>query len=672
VYCPAEIMPFGRFFQDYDTFTPDLRRWMEPIQELTHFMTDKYPLLLLVVLAGCLGGCATLAPATSRTRTALVTFDGASDEYIDRLREERQLAPDGFFAQAIAKGYVAQQLTPINIANTGPSHAALFSGAAPSVSGIVGQNFATPQDALPKGANPFTYISDAETIVAAARRQGKRTVCFAAPAMDGRTPNYTCDYLLSFIDSSVESKVIKFAPFAEESQASNGPGSFGTGAMILAPTGRREALPLALAENGIQFLVADRNLDDAQKYDTLSIRYPDGTIEIIEPNRIYPFRWIEDALPGTNALWLNKLDPQSGEAELYWGQPYKTLANPAMTDAVISKLGPWPGALDAKGLHAGRISEAGFDALNEYQAKYTIDAMALLLKRKDWDLYLGYISYLDTVQHKYLVTSPLQIDHADKAERYAAKIKNAYIKLDGWMGEVVRSPDAANTNFLVASDHGMVPTHTVVAISSLIESWGYSVGGNSPDIGVYTSGASAHIYVNGNDRPGGHFTLERKSQIVTDLLNRFATLKDPSGAKVFAVVGSKAAISDLQLAHPGNAGDLFISAKAGFGLEPRKPPTARLFFPISFDRQALSKAGLTPLEVDFVASGFMNQSSPGVHGHVASAAGIAAIFYGIGPQVPKAEGPSADMLQVTPTVACLLGIQPPVTAQTKPVTGFCD
>jgi hypothetical protein len=164
----------------------------------------------------------------------------------------------------------------------------------------------------------------------------------------------------------------------------------------------------------------------------------------------------------------------------------------------------------------------------------------------------------------------------------------------------------------------------------------------------------------------------RKVEIVADLMSRFSELKDPHATKVFTFVKSKVSVSELQLAHPGNAGDLFVSAAAGFGLESRKPPTARLFFPISFERQGLAAAGLTPSEVEFVAGGFMNQSSPGVHGHVASATGIAAIFYGVGPNVPKADGPVADMLQVTPTLACLLGITPPTTAETKPIEGFCN
>jgi hypothetical protein len=634
-------------------------------------MDKKCYRLMLAVFAGCLHGCATMQANTADSRTVLITFDGASDTHIDELRKRQDLAPEGFFAQSIRRGYVAAQLTPINIANTGPSHVALFSGAAPSVSGVVGQNFATPKDALPKGANPFTYISEAETIVAAARRQGKRTACFAAPAMDGRAPNYTCDYLLNFIESTQESKVINFVPVADESQASNGAASFGDGAKLLAVKGPKDSHPPLIANGSVQFIIADQNTDNEQKYDTLSIRYSNGTIETVEADRIYPVQWIEEELPRTSALRINKLNPQSGEIELYWGAPYTTVANLAMTKAVIDKLGPWPGTLDARGLHAGRISEAGFDALNEYQTKYTIDAMALMLKRADWDLYLGYIPYLDSVQHKYLLTSPRQLDYADKAERYAGKVKDAYTKIDRWMGAAVQGSDGTRTNFLVASDHGMVATHSVVAISSLIESWGYKVSGESPDIAVYTSGASAHIYVNGSDRPGGRFDAKRKSEIVADLLSRFAILKDPTGTDVIAVAKPKDAMSALQLAHPGNAGDLFISLAAGFGFEPRKSPSARLFFPISFDRDILSEAGLTEHEVNFVATGFMNQSSLGVHGHIADTPGISAIFYAIGPDVAKASGPISDMLQVTPTVACLLRIEPPVTAKAAPIDGLC-
>jgi Type I phosphodiesterase / nucleotide pyrophosphatase len=632
----------------------------------------RFPRLFAVLgLTLLLPACATMTSEIPRSRVVLLTFDGASDSYLDKLVADEDFNPNGFFAQSRRKGFVADQLTPINIANTGPSHAALFSGATPAVSGYVGQNFATPTDALPKGADVFTYVSRAETLVSAVRRQGKRTACLAAPGFDGRTSNYTCDYLLNFVQGRQESTVVQFLPVAEASQSQTAPGSFGTGAMILAPKASKDPLPTPLAEKGIMFVIGDRDAGDNKRYDTLSLRYPDGQIEIFEPGRIYPFSWIEDGLKGTTALWLNRLDPQSGEVELYWGQPYFTVANEAMHRAVIDKLGPWPGTLDARGLHAGRINEDGFDALNEYQAKYHLDALGLLLQEKDWDLFLGYLPYLDTVQHKYLVSSPRQLDHTEKGDRYAAKIKAAYTKLDDWMGSLATTTAAADTNFIVASDHGMVPTHSLLAISSLIESWGYKVYGERPEIGVYTSGASAHIYVNGDDRPGGFIDQKRKMDMLADLETRFDALQSPSKDTVFAIVRRRADLAPLELEHPGNAGDLYVSAAAGFSLDSRKSPSARFFFPISFDRKVLAAAGLEAGEVDFMAGGFMNQASPGVHGHAAATKDIAAIFYALGPQIPKARGSTSHMLQITPTIACLLGVAPPDTANAKLIEQIC-
>ena len=627
-------------------------------------MPKLRPTFALVILAAGMGGCATVKTTQPLHRTVLLTFDAASDAYVDDLQKNGDLDKAGFFAKSRDRGYVAQQLTPINIANTGPSHAAIFSGAAPSVSGIVGQNFATPANKLPEASDAFTYVSEAETIVAAARRQGKRTACFAAPGLDGRNPNYQCDYMLSFTQSSEESVVIQLWPAVA-------PNATGTDDIVLTAKDSKNALPPSIAKNGIRFLLTDRDVNDLAKYDTVSIQRADGTATAIPFGKIYPYQRMEDGSLVTNALWLNRLDPKTGEVDLYWGQPYKTVANDAVMNAIIKQLGAWPGTLDARGLHAGRISQAGFDALNEYQAQYTIDAMALLLKQPDWDLYIGYISYLDTVQHEYLLTSPQQIDYTAKSDRYAEKIKAAYLKLDQWMGAAVRNPDAAGTNFVVASDHGMVATHTVLAISSLIETLGYAVGGSRPDIGVYTSGASAHLYVNSTDRRGGHIDPKRKNAIIDDLRIRLSELRDPSGNVVFAMVQPNARLSTLELRHPENSGDLFVSISAGYGLDPRKSPTSRLFFPISYDREALSISGLTLPEIDFIAGGFFNQSSPGTHGHVANTPGIAAIFYALGPNIPKGVGPGAHMLQVTPSVACLLGISPPVTAKASAIEGFC-
>lgn len=630
-------------------------------------MLKNQLILPLAIMTGGMGGCTTTEPAQWTHRNVILTFDAASDAYVDQLQKADELSDSGYFAQSRRYGYVAEQLTPINIANTGPSHVAIFSGASPAVSGVVGQNFAAPTDELPKSSDAFTYVSETETIVAAARRQGKRVACVEAPGFDGRASNYTCDYMLSFLQSAQESIIVQFAPAIEGRASGNG----GAAGLPLVAKQQEIALPLPVIQNDVKFFVDDRNPYDTAKYDTVSIQRADGAIETISPGRIYPFQRIDDGAMTTNALWLNSLNPATGDVELYWGQPYKTVANEAMMEAVIAKLGAWPGTLDARGLHAGRISEEGFDALNEYQAQYAINALALLLKRRDWDLYVGYLPYLDTVQHEYLVTSPLQIDHATKAVRFAAKIKDAYRKLDGWMGAAVRSADAAGTNFVVASDHGMIATHTVLAISSLVETWGYSVHGKQPEIGIYTSGASAHIYVNGDDRPRGHISQKRKIEIVTDLQRRFSALESQYGTAVFAVVRPNAEIEQLGLRHSTNAGDLFISAAAGYGLETRKPPTARLFFPISYDRSSLAASGLEPSEVSFIAGGFFNRSSPGIHGHVASTPGIAGILHGFGPDIKRASGGQDHMLQITPSLACLLGIAPPTTAKAQPIKGLC-
>lgn len=629
-------------------------------------MTYKSPAIALFVLSVSLAGCVT----PRQSRTVLMTFDGASDAYVDQLRDNSALNAQGFFAQSERKGFVAKELTPINVANTGPSHAAIFSGATPAVSGFVGQTFAAPADELPKGSDAFTYISDTETIVSAARRQGKRVACLTAPGLDGRTENYACDLSLDFLQSTQESLVIKFAPIAMSDQPRESPPQSGEGIRLIAKASR-DTLPSVISRDEVQFRLVDRNPTDAIRFDTVEILLGDGVHKTIKPGQIFPFQRVEDGALVMNALWLNRFDQETGDVDLYWGQPFRTAANEAMMEAVIRRLGAWPGALDARGYHEGRISEAGYKAHNEFQAKYAIDAMAILLARNDWDLLIGYASYLDTVQHEYLVTSPHQVGFGTKAKPYAANIREAYLRLDQWMGRAVRQRNAERTNFIVASDHGMIATHTALAISSLIETWGYSVGGKSPDVGIFTSGASAHIYVNSDERPGGRLSQQKKREIVDDLIKRFRNLTDPSYKGIFAVVQPKGALSALDLQHPGNAGDIFVSATAGFSLDPRKSPTSRLLFPISFDRGSLYATGLLPSEIDFVASGFLNQSSYGVHGHVANTPGISAVFYALGPDVPRSKQSEVHALQITPSVACLLGILPPRSAHATPIAGFC-
>lgn len=604
-------------------------------------------------------------------RTVLLTLDGASDEIVDKLIEQGEFDARGFIEKSRKSGLRADELVPINVASTGPSHVAIFSGATPEVSGVVGQSFTSRKDPMPKGTDAFAYVSDAETIVATAHQQGKRTACIAAPGFDGRTPNYTCDYMLGFVQSAQDSLLIQFEPVSNESQANTNAASPKSAGKLLKVKSSASSLPTAITNSGFSLSLIDNKMNDDVPFDTVQIHLPDGTQHKLPMDRIFPFQRYENGTLVTNALWLNRFDPATGQVDLYWGQPYQTVANAPMMKAVIEQLGAWPGTLDARGFHAGRINGAGFDALNDYQAKYSVEAVALLLKQNDWDLLIGYIPYLDTVKHEYLVTSPLQLDYASKSARYSEKVNEAYVKLDRWLGEIPGQASAAGTNFVIASDHGMVPTHTAVAISGLIESWGYSVQTSDPDVGIFTSGASAHIYINNRDESVGGVSAVRKRQIIDDMFQKFRALKDPTDRNVFTIVKTKEQLSELELGNQETSGDLFISAAAGFSLDTRRPPTSRIFLPISFDRKILQDAGLTTAEVEHVAGSFFNRGSPGAHGHVAGTEGIAAILYGLGPNIAKVKVGRIHSLQIAPSIACLLGIAAPTTARAPAVTGFC-
>lgn len=625
----------------------------------------KWVCCLAVALASVPAACP--SPETISKRTVLITFDGASDGYVDQLLRESSLDTDGFFMRSVAEGYVAEALRPVNVANTGPSHAALFSGSAPAASGIVGHNFTTPGLRLPSGTNAFQYVSDVETLVGAARRQGKRTACLAAPGLDGRAPNYACDFALSFSPASTQSQALRFDPPVRVSEADffqpAVPAEFpGRAWQPLVLSGGGADVPLVISEQAVRLVAADLNPADDVQFDTLYIETGGSQRDILPAQTIFPYQSFEGGDLVMRALWVNKFDPDTGAVELYWGQTFKTVANDEMMEAVIAPLGAWPGELDARGLHAGRMSQEAFDAHNAFQAEYALKAVELMLQQDGWDLLIGYVSYLDTVQHEYLVTDPRQVDFAENGEAYGKKVEAAYRLLDKRMGQILGHPAAGNTNFLIASDHGMIPTHTAVQLSSIIETWGYSVYGPVPDIGVFSSGASAHIYINDDSRPGGKFTWQEKLRVAADLEMRFRLLSGPSGETVFRIVEPRSRMSSLDLDHPQNAGDLFISAAEGYGLDQRPVPTSRLFYPVSFNRASLLKAGLVEEEVAFAQSGFFNQSSPGTHGHTSDAAGISAILYAAGPAVQQARGGVADSLQIAPAVACLMGMEPPADA----------
>jgi predicted AlkP superfamily phosphohydrolase/phosphomutase len=189
----------------------------------------------------------------------------------------------------------------------------------------------------------------------------------------------------------------------------------------------------------------------------------------------------------------------------------------------------------------------------------------------------------------------------------------------------------------------MIPIHTNVNLNAALAQAGFQITpDDTTEVGAYTSGSNAHIYVNVKGRrPDGVVTQDMLNDTVERLVAICKDLRDPvTGDPVFEVVLRGSELDKVHLNHPGRAGEVWVNARPGYQLRSRIDPKAPVF--------ESNRVG-------------------GQHGFLGSNREIQAIFYAIGPAVPKTSLGHVQHVDVAPTAAALLGIEPPKDNQGRAV-----
>ncbi len=118
----------------------------------------------------------------------------------------------------------------------------------------------------------------------------------------------------------------------------------------------------------------------------------------------------------------------------------------------------------------GQISEKEYIAREERFADSIAGAVARKLAQNDWDLLIVYIPLIDGLEHRYLLEDPRQVEYGDedgvRRKRFAQFIERGYEKMDAILASwMAASPE---TDFIVVSDHGMIPTHSVIVLNNAL------------------------------------------------------------------------------------------------------------------------------------------------------------------------------------------------------------
>lgn len=477
-------------------------------------------LLLLTVLAlSCAPApqprTAPPAPRLSATGTAqrvvLLSFDGLGADALARqasLPAFERLAREGARARVIG----------VDPTLTGPSHVSILTGADPQRTGIVANRFHLAGTPPGKVTRAMDVDADVETIVEAARRQGKRVGAVSFPSIDNSSPRRTADFGLAWSEPLVPARIVTLAraDFKREWV----PPTWTT-----RPARRVSFSPIMRAR-----VAWGTRLDvDVVAYDTTDDRIENYDFYRVETDEELPFDahgWFaisQRTAGGLTGSWSKILRTTPAlDVTIYRGPISRNQAWPeSFRDLIDEHAGFWPGEPEEE-LEAG--VEVFRDQLERLAAYYT-RAQLVAIERMPFDLLLLYQPQIDEAGHEYL-GRPEGED----------VIRAAFAAADRAVAQIAESISRADA-FIVTGDHGLTVVETEIRMNRLLAERGFA-----PRWRSYSSGAHAHLY---------RFGDPDDSDVVVNML---------TATGLFERIEKKTA------AHHRNSGDVIATALPNVGI----------------------------------------------------------------------------------------------------------
>ena len=413
---------------------------------------------------------ARVAPVATAQRVVLMSFDGLGADALARqtgLPAFERLAREGASARVI----------PVTPTSTVPAHVAILTGAQPQKSGIVSNRFHAPGTPPEEEARGMEIEPEVETLVEAARRQGKRVGVVPFPTVDGSTPRRSTDFGLAWSDPIARGRVIalKRADFKKEWVP---PG------WTPRPQRRTSFSPVMRARIewavrderriDIDLVAYDRTDDSVENYDAIYLE--SGDFEAApDTSGWFP---ISVRIGGVmHGSWskLLRADPALTDVAVWWGPVNRTEAWPASFRTLIEdEAGFWPGEPDPS------LDPKTFSEILQRLTDYLSRAQTLAIQRMPFDLLLLYQPAIDEASHVWL-------------GRNDAAVRDAFAGADGALAAVARLLDPARDALVVTGDHGLMLRERDIRVNRLL-----SDGGLFPQWRAFPAGHVAHIYGTGN------------------------------------------------------------------------------------------------------------------------------------------------------------------------------
>jgi hypothetical protein len=406
------------------------------------------------------------APAGVARRVVLLSFDGLG---ADALARQKNLPA---FEQLAREGASARIIN-VNPTLTGPTHVSILTGADPQRTGIVSNRFHLPGTPADQEARGLMVDPDVETLVEAARRQGKRVGVVSFPTVDNRSPRRTADFGLAWGTPVVPARLVTLTrgDFRRE---------WVPPTWTERPQRRRSFSPIMRARVEWSVPRVTRTDVDVVAYDTTDDRTANYDTYFVETGeREFDAReWFpisQRTSSGLHGSWSKVTRTTTSlEVTIYWGPISRTQAWPEpFRELLDEQAGFWPGAPEEE----LEVEPGLFIEQLERLAAYYTRAQTLAIERMPFDLLLAYQPQVDQASHQYLGTPD--------ADRVLAAAFAAADRGVAAISDALEPSDA----LVVTGDHGLVPVEREVLMNRLLAEHGFA-----PRWRAFTSGSLAQLY----------------------------------------------------------------------------------------------------------------------------------------------------------------------------------
>lgn len=415
---------------------------------------------------------AVLAATAVAERVVLMSFDGLAADALARqsgLTSFEHLARTGATARVI----------PVDPTLTAPTHATILTGASPRRHGIVANAFHIPGTPPGATARGMQIDPDVETLVEAARRQGKRVGAVSFPSIDGTSARRRADFGLAWTMPLAEAKLVRltradFRPEWVPVTWSNPPQRRRSFSPIM--RARLDWRVPGVVRAEFDVVAIDTSDDRRENYDAFFIESGDQEIDVDSRGWFAVTRQTSEGLAGA---WSKLIETSASlDVTIYQGAMSRTNAYPESFRSMLDdEAGFWPGEPDDR---LG-IDVATFVEQMERLSDFFTRAQTAAIRRMDFDLLLLYQPIVDETMHQYL--------GRPDGERAIAAAFGAADRAVAAIGALLHPRRDA---LIVTGDHGFTVAEREVRLGRLLADHGFA-----PRWRAYTTGTFAQLYRSG-------------------------------------------------------------------------------------------------------------------------------------------------------------------------------